>query len=236
MSGFDEADCTCKTASAFHRIHCDKARALLATHGVRVGAPGATRCVRHDLRFPAFKDCPVCEAEKQRDEARIEEAKRRMYEAQARLTDAPHASSPMVGLDALLPPLSPAAMLGDALTLLGRVRGLLEDAGLEPMGGLMYDFNEVVQRVKSRRDVYTKREADVLESKHAASARVVFRDLFRGPESDRQLADVATPFLESWLARSERMLMTPETPLLQEAVRAELRRRAQGTAKEESRA
>lgn len=51
------------------------------------------------------------------------------------------------------------------------------------------------------------------------------RTMFMGPSGARQLPDVPTVELLAWLERSERMLSTPETPIMQEDVRDELRRR-----------
>lgn len=52
------------------------------------------------------------------------------------------------------------AMLGEALRLLHEARDLMQEAGLEPMGGLLYDLDGVIERVESRREVYAKREAE----------------------------------------------------------------------------
>jgi hypothetical protein len=91
-------------------------------------------------------------------------------DAGLRWADEAHAAPPptggIVGLDAMLPPLkapTPAAMLGEAVGHLQAARDIMRDAGLEPMGGLMYDLSDVIQRAESRRVVYAKRETEARE-------------------------------------------------------------------------
>lgn len=54
---------------------------------------------------------------------------------------------------------SPSAMLCEALGHIRTARDLMVGAGLEPMGGLMYDLSELIQRIEARRDIRARRES-----------------------------------------------------------------------------
>jgi hypothetical protein len=56
------------------------------------------------------------------------------------------------------------------------------------------------------------------------------RTVFMGPDGVRELSAVSTEELRAWLERSDRMFQTPDMPVMQDDVRAELARREVPTA------
>jgi hypothetical protein len=68
------------------------------------------------------------------------------------------------------------------------------------------------------------------DAKREVAGRDRQRTAFIGPDGVRELSTVPTSELRAWLERSDRMLQTPDTPVMQDDVRAELTRREVPTA------
>lgn len=80
---------------------------------------------------------------------RVEDAKHHIWDADARLSNAPRPSGPIVGLDAMLPPAalpSPTAMLGEAQRHIREARSLMMSAGCHvsqaPLAQVLAELDE----------------------------------------------------------------------------------------------